>query len=73
MWASLSCLGDDDVDLLSDVDPLSNGTKRVTGEMVINGVPQGAPNFNSWDIKNTGHIGRVGVNYLFNAPVVAKF
>ena len=49
------------------------GTERVTGEMVVNGVPQGAPNFYSWDIKNTGHIGRVGVNYLFNAPVVAKF
>lgn len=49
------------------------GTERVTGEMVVNGVPQGAPNFYSWDIKNTGHIGRIGVNYLFNAPVIAKY
>lgn len=49
------------------------GTERLTGEMVINGVPQGAPNFYSWDVKNTGHIGRVGVNYMFNAPVVAKY
>lgn len=41
------------------------GTSTVTGEMVVNGVPQGAPNFYSWRARSTGHIGRIGVNYHF--------
>lgn len=41
------------------------GTGTVTGEQVINGVPQGAPNFYSWRARSTGSIGRIGVNYHF--------